>query len=517
MVDANGHPQVEWPRKRQRTKGPADADNLSGPLSEPITRATRACDQCRIQKKRCDSGRPCHTCTKASLDCHYGKQARKRGLPTGYVRIIEALWALVFKAVLSSQETPLHLLRHSSIGYDDEGKVTLLDSHFDRVDSSRKAWLSSAIRHEIDKLAAELEDDERTGLAPERGTSRSDPTVGTSMASASKFATRAMHEDVLGGKLLGTHRNNHPAPEHLGTGSQRGASVLHNRHTELAVPLHADAWKLTEIYFESNHSWMPIAPKYSIVRALTELQDGAKCSSSQVGVPWAIFALASVQQPCGDGEQWSVSDKYYHEAMKTIPGEFTSLDPAHVEVLVHLTVLNMARGQWKTADLVLRRTICAIIQLQRSYQCQQKYAAMEPVLCRSILAAFALDTLLAACLCTIPQLRSQDICWATQYDKNEADEWEQWSSNTVVQTSGNEHARSRRPLRALSTFKEYVKLLSILNDSICDLRPLEDYEVNLNDCRGKISSWKAGLPKHCQYPTTVSDSCNRAACIAICC
>ena len=504
MGDENHHAQVEWPRKRQRTKGPGDRDNVSGALSDPIKRATRACDQCRTQKKRCDSGRPCHTCTKASLDCRYGRQARKRGFPAGYVRIIEALWALVFRAVPTSQETALHLLRHSSVGYDDEGKATLLNFHFDKVDSSRNAWLSSSIRHEIDKLASDLEDGERTDLAPEQGTSRSDPTLKTSISSSSNFPSWTMPEDILRGQLSCKHSDNLAAPENLGTSSYLGATVVHDRHTELSVPFPADAWKLIEIYFEFNHSWMPITPKYSIVRALTELHDGAKCSSSQLSVLWAMFALASAQRPCRDEERWSISEKYYGEAMKGIPSDITSLEHGHVEALVQLTVLNMARGHWETASLVLRRAIRAILELQRSYQYQQKSATIKSVLNRIILAAFAMDTLLAARSGTIPQLRSHDIYWATQYDENEADEWEQWSKNTVVQTSGDGHTISRRPLRALSTFKQYVKLLSILNDSLCDLRSIEDYEVKLNESRSKLFSWKAQLPKHCQYPTIVA-------------
>jgi hypothetical protein len=231
-----------------------------------------------------------------------------------------------------------------------------------------------------------------------------------------------MPEDILCGKLSYKHKDNLEASENIGTDSHRGATILHDRHTELPVLLPADAWKLPEIYFKFNHSWLPITPKYIIVRALTELQDGAECSSSQLGVLWAIFALASAQRPCRDGERSSISDKYCHEAMKTIPSEFTGLEPGHVEALVQLTVLNMARGYWETVSLVLRRTIPTILQLQQSYQYQQKYAAVESGLNRIILAAIAMDTLLAARSGRIPQLRSHDICWATQYDENEADE-----------------------------------------------------------------------------------------------
>jgi hypothetical protein len=56
----------------------------------------------------------------------------------------------------------------------------------------------------------------------------------------------------------------------------------------------------------------------------------------------------------------------------------------------------------------------------------------------------------------------------------------------------------------LALSNNMFKLLSILNDFLCDLHPIEDYEVKLNDCQGKLFSWKAQLPKHCQYPTTVT-------------
>ena len=502
MADVNRDALVEWPRKRQRTKGPADTEVVSGVMSDPVRRATRACDQCRAQKKRCDSGRPCRTCTKASLDCHYGKQGRKRGFPTGYVRIIEALWAVVFRSVPGSQEAALHLLRQSHVGYDDEGKATLLNSDFDAAGSSRKAWLSSSIRHEIDKLAAALDDREKAGLMPDRGTSGSGPTVRASTFSQSDFAPWTLPENALRGKP--GCRYNGAALERSSTDSCHEPAVLQNSPIELPVPLPSDAWNLIEMYFKFYHSWLPIIPKYSIVRLLTESQDGTKCDASQLGVLWAIFALSCAQRPCHNGDRSPLSDKYYDEAMKTVPNGSTSMEAGHIQGLVLLTVSNMARGHWETASLVLRRSVHAILQLQRSHQNQHKSDAMESVLNRTILAAFAMDTLLAARSGTIPQLRTHDISWALQYNKNEADEWEQWSAITVVQTSNNGHTNSQRPLRVLSTFKQYIKLLSILNESLCDLRPLEDYQAKLDDHQFKLSFWQAQLPKHCQYPTTMT-------------
>ena len=497
-MEEDSHRQLGPPRKRQRTKHTNDTESIDGPLKDPIKRTTRACDQCRAQKRRCDSAHPCHPCTKASLDCNYGAPVRKRGFPTGYVRIIEGLWSLVFRAVPGSQETALQLLRNSQIEYDDEGKATLINGYFGAKGSARKVWVNSSLRHEIEKLALELEDEEKSGTNVARNLSKSALAEDEPMSSSgSNFAAWAITDDILRDEDSCRHKDSH-------VNSPLETSAPLEAHLKRPVSLPSDAWKLIDIYFKFNHSWFPIAPKHSIVRAMTELQEGVKCTSSQLAVLWAIFALASEQQHDYNEDGCSASDKYCHEAIEAIPGAPQDMELGHLHALVLLVVLKIARGHWESACLVVRSAVRAILELQHPSRSKQRQGTMEPMLNRIILAAFAMDTLLAARLGTIPQLRTRDICSFAQCDENEADEWEQWSTSISDRPSNDGHAISQKPIRALSTFKQYVRLLSILNDHMCDLRPLEYREVKRDLVRGKLRAWEAQLPKHCQYSAAVA-------------
>ncbi|KIW17010.1 hypothetical protein PV08_04201 [Exophiala spinifera] len=503
MANENCQPQPTRPRKRRRGAGIDEIDNASGTVTEPIRRASRACDQCRLQKKRCDSGHPCDACAKTSLDCRYGQQSKKRGFATGYVHIVEALWALVFKAVPGSQEATLRLLQRSNIGYDDEGKASLFNLQFDAVDSSRKAWLSSSIRHEIDKLVSNLED--TTGdalkdrLQPETGKEgKPSAPLGTN------FSPWSIPADGLEDRRSSKRSRKCLDMANINSRARSGTAMPLTALGDIHEPLPPDAWKLIETYFKFSHSWLPITQKHSIVRTLTEVQDGVAHSSRRMGLLWAVLATASMQhhqqQPAREQEHPSISEIYYNEAIKSIPGRSSSLDPDHVKALVQLAVLDIARRRWDAAFLILRRAIRAILHFLRVYQDRPGDNPVDSAFLRTVLAAFSMDTLLAARSGTIPQLRSQEVRLALQYDENEADEWELCSSShgdSGANIQGHA-ASSERPLRTLSIFKHYVKLLFILNESVCDLCPFKDDQAKLRDSLDKLGSWKSHLPRHCR-------------------
>lgn len=488
-------PNIEGPRKRQRKKGPREEENPPVSLNDPIKRATRACEQCRSQKKRCDSGQPCSTCKKGSLDCYYGTQAKKRGFPTGYVRILEALWGLVFQAVPTGEGTALQLLRQSSIGHDDEGKVILHNSRHETEHSTRQSWLNSCVRREIDKMATRLEDGQATPLVQDEGPSRSTPSLSTTTFFPPEFtpwdtAERALNRD---------HPSRQGEDSIAHDPSHHDLLVLPELHSQLPQPLPPDAWDLIEVYFRSYHCWLPLMPKYSVIRGLTQLLDGKPSNSGQPSVLWAIFSLTSAHRPDHYGETMTVSQKYYDEALKSIPSEPINLEQDHIQALVLLTVANMAQGNWDSASTTIHQAIRAIMNLRRSFPSQQRQSSTESLLNRSILAAFAIETLLAARLGTLPQLRSRDVTFTDLFDENDADEWEPFSTNTVDQTTDSGTSVSRRLLRSLSIFTQYIKLLSILNDSLCDLCSIKDYGRRLDDCQARLLSWSLHLPKHCQY------------------
>ena len=59
------------------------------------TKVSRACDECRRKKIRCDAldiaeGEQCSPCKRAALDCQYSRQPMKRGPSKGYIKELAA-------------------------------------------------------------------------------------------------------------------------------------------------------------------------------------------------------------------------------------------------------------------------------------------------------------------------------------------------------------------------------------------------------------------------------------------
>jgi hypothetical protein len=68
-------------------------------VKRPKTAADRACDQCKLQKIRCDMKRPCLVCSNKGFNCTYERARRKRG-PVG--KRIKEIIDQQNKAVVSS-------------------------------------------------------------------------------------------------------------------------------------------------------------------------------------------------------------------------------------------------------------------------------------------------------------------------------------------------------------------------------------------------------------------------------
>lgn len=61
-------------------------------------RVSRACDQCRTAREKCDGNQPvCLPCVEAKRDCTYTSVQRKRGLQPGYIRSLETTLAFIFQ------------------------------------------------------------------------------------------------------------------------------------------------------------------------------------------------------------------------------------------------------------------------------------------------------------------------------------------------------------------------------------------------------------------------------------
>lgn len=61
-------------------------------------RVSRACDQCRTAREKCDGNQPtCSPCVDSKRTCTYTSNPKKRGLQPGYIRGLETTLAFVFQ------------------------------------------------------------------------------------------------------------------------------------------------------------------------------------------------------------------------------------------------------------------------------------------------------------------------------------------------------------------------------------------------------------------------------------
>ncbi|KAF7313845.1 Nitrogen assimilation transcriptional factor nira [Mycena chlorophos] len=59
------------------------------PSNKSTKKVSRACNTCRLKRKRCDGLAPCEFCKSAQVECSYSREPRRRGPPSGYLRYTE--------------------------------------------------------------------------------------------------------------------------------------------------------------------------------------------------------------------------------------------------------------------------------------------------------------------------------------------------------------------------------------------------------------------------------------------
>ena len=509
------------PSKRQRNEYAAGDENGA----PSVKRVSRACDSCRSKKNRCDGGRPsCSTCTRigSGLECTYSTQAKKRGFPTGYVRVLEALWALTFKAVPAGEQTILALLKDSAVGYDDDEKLILQNRHFDTHESPRAVWEKSSVRAEIERLVSNLEASAGVDLrelpsAPMDLPKAPTPLPPWTVRQTSHPAAETVLADVP------NHPRFHKTRYHLltfppeYTDSDATAQIMAQSNPQSFLGTYADAlssfptdaWGLIDMYFKFNNCCLPIIPKHEVVRILSSVQDGSGSSRCEVALLWAIFAMTSAQNQARShtdlGERLEKrSDHYYRQASIILPTQYEEFRLEHVQICLLLTMVDMAKNSWEEAYLLAGKAVRILLLLRPSSRADQNITRRDsssipgPTFSLLLAACFALDTMISAHLNILPHLRTHDIENDLEFDNNGAEEWNQWSTsaNNATDTSHFEH----QPVRALSTFKAYVKLLALLNDICCGIHSQARgfRQTNGSQYLDELDAWRTRLPKHCR-------------------
>ncbi|KAH8701563.1 hypothetical protein BGW36DRAFT_371110 [Talaromyces proteolyticus] len=475
------------PSTRVRVNAGKSSNSGVRNIKLPTRRISRACDLCRLKKLRCNGVHPtCEACSISGQDCTYGIRAKKRGLPTGYVRILEALWGIVFEVIPDSMSTVLQLLQNADVVLDHDDKVTLSSHHVTSADGLRQIWARSSVRRAIDERVLEIEKGE--------GLLQQTKTTDTSLSS-SNFprweAPLQIPSDNLGTSPKDTgsvaigremHHQNYLNTTNILL--EDGSCVLEGsgfqKKSMLSLPV--DAWSLVDAYSQYINAWLPIIPKHHLVRILSSYEDGSHCSVPEIALMWAVFALASseMRKDTTNVNETQRSRRYYHHALKlTSVDNITDTSNLHL-VFIILAMLDMSENKWHNASMLTGNAVRYALVVNTRVGVSSLSARKD----FGILGAFVMDTLISARIEALPHLRSNDIRQMIEFDVQGQEEWDQSPG-------------CQQPLRSLSTFKEYIKLLMILNDYTCYL--WQSNHVAASKLSLSLESWVFNLPRHCNF------------------
>jgi hypothetical protein len=468
------------PKKRHRVDISGDAlatnndINTDERRSAPKQRISRACDRCRSRRTKCDGSQPtCATCAAADVPCTYGSHTKKRGLPTGYVRLLESLWALVFESIPGAEDATLQLLRSATVIVGDAG-VTLLSNTENHVGDHdqlllNNQWAKSSVREAIDARVLKIT----------AGVGGDDSEIASKCRVVWDGIAPPPDHHLEPWTAMSPHTHIIEPQPHADD-----SAVCKSSPASAQIRLPDDVWGQIGLYFNYCYCWLPVVPKHEIVRLLSRRQEVSSCTSSEMALLWSSLAVSSSLEP--EPDQGLVM-AYHSAAVRELDNDKQDTSTHHVAAILLLSLSKMELYHWKDAYLLVGQAARLVHYMHSSN------SPPDPTLSRVYLCTFVLDTLLSSHL-GVPTFLSADHIMSplSVYEPEGPEEWDpgSWGSSGA--------SRSQCPVRVMSIFGQLVRLMVVLNNAITPRKLPASAADALGD-------WLAQLPKHCS-PDERSDT-----------
>lgn len=458
--------------------GPATT-SLAEPARSKRQRVSRACDQCRAAREKCDGIQPaCFPCVSQGRSCTYQANPKKRGVQTGYIRTLELALAWMFENVARSEDALHNLLIHES----GQGGALLVGKDSPAAERLHARWSRSRVNKSITRLlsgqaAQSPSDDEQS---PSEAVNVEDVEANNTTelrhAPQSVFSTpNTVQTRALPGPVQphvpANALETNPQPNERSDLPCMGIGTLPPNH-----------WRLLDIYFSYTHSWLPILEKKDMYQALYQYSEqGSLLPSANVesGVHaelWSALALASFQQAAAAASTSSGSTLAAHggakattpaptdifaTARKLIPSERGPFQVQHCRALLLLCLVCLGRDDWESAWLLVGFAvrILLVVRTQSPPDDDRSWSRMRALL----VACYILDTLVSLRRNVPAHLKPEDVA-DLPLPEDGQDQWEPW---TPCEGLGGEHTMLqmlRNPAYPLSTFNHLygvTKLVSL--------------------------------------------------------
>jgi hypothetical protein len=460
-------------RKRHRvdiTGDTLDSDNtisINERRAAPKQRISRACDRCRSRRAKCDGSQPtCVMCAAADVPCTYGSHTKKRGLPTGYVRLLENLWGLAFASIPGAEDAAMQLLRTATVVVGDAGVTPLPKTKDQTRDNDQllpnETFQQSKVREAIDARVMKI-----------------NAAVGDGGDSEGTSKCRVVWEGIplpTGHRIESWNVLLPPTQVSESLPCVDSNMTVKVSPTSAHIELPDDVWAQIGSYLDYCYCWLPVVPKHDIVRLLSRRQDGSSCTSSEMAVLWSCLAVAS---SLGAEPDQRLVTVYHSAAVKQLDNDNKETSTHHVTAIFLLGLSRMELYHWKDAYLLIGRAARLVHYLYNTT------VQPDPALSRVYLGIFVIDTLLSFYLGVPISLSTHHIMLTLSV--HEFDGPEEWDPGPW-DVSGT--GRRQCPVRVMSIFAQLVRLMIVLNNAIApQLLPASPDDT--------LSEWLDQLPRHC--------------------
>ncbi|RMZ72866.1 quinic acid utilization activator [Pyrenophora seminiperda CCB06] len=430
------------------------------------TRISRACDQCRLAREKCDGVQPtCSTCSGASRQCSYTANPKKRGIQPGYIRTLELALAWLFQ-----QNAENEAILNEKLA--KEGTASLLLSR-DSKESNKlhRRWRKAKFYMNVDKQLSggEASRHEQPDYLSQSSDEASDAEE-TPVAKAGHHKKHSVHE-----------------PASAAVSQLQQPPRTPQGHASALMP--ADSYKLFDVYFTYVQSWLPICEKHDVLKsAYSYPLQGLPTTSEQpdsgsFAELWSILAVASLYATSTNsetppGNTLTMAANSYENAKSMIPSELGHFEPGHIKALLNLAVFNMTQAQTGAAWLLIG---CASRALEIM---DQSILLTNPRHKHIQYGCFLLESMTALQLNRRAHVRRDHLSHLGAIDENGLEEWQPWSGFGDASPDGR-----RTPLLALSTFNNVLELVDILV-SVHEATT-SPHEEAFSE---RLDRWKAHLP-----------------------
>ncbi|KAI1272336.1 fungal-specific transcription factor domain-containing protein [Xylaria sp. FL0933] len=494
------------------------------PTSEPATkrqRVSRACDQCRAAREKCDGIQPlCFPCASQNRQCSWEEPKKKRGVQTGYIRTLEMALGWIFDKVPESENALHGLLTHEG------GQGRLLLSGKDTSSGSRlhRRWRKSTVHAEIERVlsgdaastrsandstpGAESDEDgleKETHDANFASSSLELPKIEGDMPDTTQKRIQ-WHEDLITSRP--NNANPTESPSKYQSPSQPPPPTLPN-----TITLPPNHWRLVDIYFSYTHIWFPVLEKHELLKTGYSYPDEGlhiACDapgSARHAELWAALALASYQETASRASKSAQEaltnptciepKEIYRMARSFIPTEEGSFEAQHINALLLLTLVNIACDEitaaWFLIGMATRIALSLRLHEDLTTSTRHKQST------HTYMGCFILDTLVSARLGLAPHLRSGMAHINLPRLDDDLDEWQPWMPCSDFGPSKRDARPSRMPSHSISSFGILYRIHLVLSRRLWD-----DHEGSLQS-RDALSRTLHNVVSQCGAHASLSN------------